>query len=63
MKQEAVNHGYSVIDVNSRLGISIKSLSNWIKKFSKPKKAREQEADLQAEVARLNRELKSHSRQ
>jgi transposase len=61
-KQEAVNqvvdHGYSVIDVSGRLGISTKSLYDWIKKFSKPKKVREQEADLQAEVARLKRELK-----
>ena len=61
-KQEAVNqvvnHGYSVPDVSKRLGISSKSLYDWIKKFSKPPKARAKEADLQAEVARLKRELK-----
>ena len=40
-KQEAVNqvvvHRYSVLDVSKRLGITNKSLYDWIKKFSKPK--------------------------
>jgi|SRR5690606_8908938 len=61
-KQEAVNqvvkHGYSVSDVSSRLGISTKSLYDWKKKFSKPSNVRKQENDLQAEVARLKRDLK-----
>lgn len=60
-KQEAVNqvviHGYSVADVCERLGISNKSLYDWIKIFSKPKKQREEDADLRAENARLKREL------
>ena len=49
-KQEAVNqvvvHGYSVADVSERLGISNKSLYDWIKVFSKPKKQRDEESDL-----------------
>ena len=61
-KQEAVNqvviHGYSVLDVAARLGISTKSLYDWIKVFSKPPKQRREDQDLQAEVARLKRELK-----
>ncbi len=61
-KQETVKqvvvHGYSVADVSQRLGISNKSLYDWIKVFSKPKKQRAEEADLRAEVARLKRELK-----
>jgi|SRR5690554_265545 len=61
-KQEAVNqvavHGYSVSDVAERLGVSTKSLYVWLKKFSKPAKAREEEHDLRAENARLKRELK-----
>lgn len=61
-KQEAVNqvevHGYSVADVSQRLGISNKSLYDWIKIFSKPKKQRDSEADLRTENARLKRELK-----
>lgn len=61
-KQEAVNqvavHGYSVNDVAERLGISTKTLYGWLKQFSKPSKAREEEQDLRAENARLKRELK-----
>ena len=61
-KQEAVNqvvvHGYRVLEVCERLGISKKSLYDWIKKFSKPAREREAEADLRAENARLKRELK-----
>jgi transposase len=40
-KQEAVNqvvvHGYPVLEVSERLGISNKSLYAWIKQYSKPK--------------------------
>jgi len=61
-KQEAVNqvviHGYRVADVAKRLGISSKSLYGWKKLFSSPAKQRREEHDLQAEVARLKRELK-----
>jgi transposase len=61
-KQEAVNqvvvHGYPVLEVSKRLGISNKSLYDWVKKFSKPTKQREEEADLRAENARLKRELR-----
>ena len=61
-KQEAVNqvvvHGYSVLEVSKRLGIANKSLYDWIRKFSKPRKVREEETDLRAENARLKRELK-----
>jgi len=58
-KQEAVNqvvvHGYPVLDVSKRLGIANESLYDWIKKFSKPRKQREEDADLRAENARLKR--------
>lgn len=61
-KREAVNqvviHGYPVLEVSKRLGIANKSLYDWIKKYSKPRKQREEEADLRAENARLKRELK-----
>ena|SRR5210317_1040457 len=61
-KQEAVNqvivHGYPVSEVADRLGISTKSLYAWKQRFSKPTKQRLEEQDLQAEVARLKRELK-----
>ena len=61
-KQEAANqvviHGYSVLDVSKRLGITNKSLYHWIKKFSKLKAQQAEESDLRAENARLKRELK-----
>ena len=61
-KQEAVNqmvvHGYSVLEVSQRLGVSTKSLYGWIKTFSTPKKQREEESDLRTENARLKRELR-----
>lgn len=49
-EQEAVNqivvHGYSVLDVCLRLGVSAKSLCDWQKKFSKPRAMREANQDL-----------------
>ncbi len=61
-KQEAVNqitvHGYPVADVAERLGVNTKALYNWMRIYAKPPKQRVQEQDLQAEVARLKRELK-----
>ena len=61
-KQEAVNqvviHGYKVAEVAKSLDISTKSLYDWMKIFSKPPKQRQKDQDLQAEIARLKRELK-----
>ena len=55
-KQEAVNqvvvHGYPVADVSQRLGISSKSLYDWIKVFGKPKRQRDEDADLRAVVVK-----------
>ncbi len=51
-------HGYAVVDVATRLGISDKTLYNWIKIFSKPVKKRLEDNDLQTEITRLKRELK-----
>jgi transposase len=45
VKQVAV-HGYAVNDVAERLGISTKTLYAWLKRFSKPTEAREEEQDL-----------------
>lgn len=61
-KQEAVNqvvqHGYSVNDVAARLGVSGKTLYNWVSIFSKPPAQRKQDHDFQAEIANLKRQLK-----
>ena len=62
IKQEAVNqvvvHGYSVLDVSQRLGVSTQSLYDWQKRFSQPQAKREADRELQTENARLKRELK-----
>lgn len=61
-KQEAVNqvihHNYPVAEVAERLGISSKTLYNWVKIFSQPPKKRQEHNDVQAEIARLKKQLK-----
>lgn len=61
-KQEAVNqvtvHGYAIAEVSNRLGISDKTLYNWVKKPCLSPSKRLEKNDLKAEIARLKRELK-----
>lgn len=61
-KQEAVNqvtvHGYAIAEVSNRLGISDKTLYNWVKKPCLSSTKRLEKNDLKAEIARLKRELK-----
>lgn len=61
-KQEATNqvlvHNYPVAEVADRLGISEKTLYNWVNRYSKPEKKREEEQNLQVEIARLKKQLK-----
>lgn len=61
-KQEAVNqvvhHNYPVAEVAERLGISSKTLYNWVKTFSQPPKKRHEQEDAQAEIAKLKKQLK-----
>lgn len=61
-KQEAVNqvihHNYPVSEVAERLGISTKTLYYWLKTFSQPPKKRQEQDDMQAEIARLKKQLK-----
>ena len=61
-KQEAVNqvvhHNYPVAEVADRLGISSKTLYNWVKTFSQPPKKRHAQEDAQTEIARLKKQLK-----
>ena len=58
-KRDAVSRvtgrGHSVRDVSERLGVSTKSLYDWIKRYSKPETVRQEEDNL----ARENRRLKS----
>ena len=51
--------GFSVQDVASRLGVSTKSLYNWIKEFSKSPQQNEQDVEiknLRKELARVTEE-------
>jgi len=61
-KQEAVNqvahHNYPVAEVAERLGISSKTLYNWVKIFLQPPKKRYQQEDMHAEIAKLKKQLK-----
>lgn len=61
-KQEAANqvihHNYPVAEVADRLGISSKTLYNWVKTLSQPVKKRHEQTDAQAEIAKLKKQLK-----
>jgi transposase len=52
---QVIDRGHSVRAVSERLGVSAKSLYDWIKQFSKPEPVRQEESNL----ARENRHLKS----
>ena len=54
---QVIDRGHSVVDVSSRLGVSTKSLYDWIKRYSKPESVREEEASLVRENRRLKSEL------
>ncbi|WP_169729160.1 IS3 family transposase [Congregibacter litoralis] len=61
-KREAVrqitDRGYSVADVASRLGVTTHSLYAWVKKYGPAAEQHRVEADDQAEIRRLQKELK-----
>jgi transposase len=60
-KRDAVfqltSRGHSVRDVSERLGVSTKSLYDWIKQYSKPESDRIEEASQVREIRRLKSEL------
>jgi len=61
-KQEAVNqvvhHNYPVAEVAQRLGLSSKTLYNLVRTFSQTPKKRHEQEDMQAEIAKLKKQLK-----
>ena len=61
-RQEAVKqvteHGYKVADVAARLGVSTYSLYDWIRKYGPSSAEYQAEHDQQAEIKRLQKELK-----
>jgi transposase len=54
---QVTDRGYSVKEVSDRLGISTKSLYDWIKRCSKPESLRVKETEQVRENRRLRAEL------
>ena len=54
---QVVDRGYSVKEVSGRLGVSTKSLYDWIKQYKKPESVRLKETDQARENRRLKAEL------
>ena len=54
---QVTDRGYSVKEVSDRLGVSTKSLYDWIKLYQKPEKVRLEETDQVRENRRLKAEL------
>ncbi len=54
---QVTDRGYSVREVSDRLGISTKSLYDWIKQYSKPESLRVKETEQAQENRRLKAEL------
>ncbi len=54
---QVTDRGHSVRDVSKRLGVSAKSLYDWIKQYSKPESVLQEEDNLTRENRRLKSEL------
>ena len=54
---QVTDRGYSVKEVSDRLGISTKSLYDWIKQYNKPESLRVKETEQVRENRRLRAEL------
>ncbi len=54
---QVTDRGYSVREVSDRLGISTKSLYDWIKQYRKPESLRVKETEQAQENRRLKAEL------
>ncbi len=56
--EQVTKQGHSLTSVAERLGVSYKSLSDWVKRYDKPAIQRKQDDDQTAELRRLRAELK-----
>ena len=56
--KQILDHGHSVADVFSRLGVSTHSLYKWVRKRQMPLAARTQQLSQSDELRRLKTELK-----
>ncbi|SSW82970.1 ISEc14 transposase A [Klebsiella pneumoniae] len=56
--KQVVDRGYSVSSVATRLDITTHSLYAWIKKYGPDSSTHKEQSDAQAEIRRLQKELK-----
>lgn len=56
--EQVTKHGNTLSSTAERLGISYKSLCDWVKKYDKPEKQRKHEDTQSAELRKLKAELK-----
>lgn len=56
--EQVTKQGHSLTSVAERLGVSYKSLSDWVKRYDKPVSQRKQDDDQAAELRKLRAELK-----
>ena len=56
--KQVTDRGYSVGDVADRLGVTAKSLYDWIKRYGDDSERYQTEKDQQTEIRRLQAELK-----
>ncbi len=56
--EQVTKQGHSLTSVAERLGVSYKSLSDWVKRYDKPASQRQQEDEQAVELRKLRAELK-----
>lgn len=56
--KQVVDRGYSVASVATRLDITTHGLYSWIKKYGPDSSTNKEQSDAQAEIRRLQKELK-----
>lgn len=56
--KQVTERKYPVTEVAARLGVSAHSLYGWIKRYNQPEAQQQQESSQQAEIRRLNAELR-----
>ena len=56
--KQVTEQGHSMTSVSERLGVSYKSIHDWVKKYSKPVKQRQADDAQSDEIRRLKAELK-----
>lgn len=56
--EQVTKQGHSLSSVAERLGVSYKSLCDWVKKYDKPERLRKQDHEQSNEIRKLKAELK-----